>query len=114
LQQRATLQSQLDRVGAGLVARLEQLQATENQLQRAFGRQPQLHAAVIDVGTQIEELEKKRVYLQRVQEKDRKGVILSNACKRSNVNMKGFWGKLDQNCKCCKILMLFARCANVL
>jgi exonuclease SbcC len=69
LQQRATLQSQLDRVGAGLVARLEQLQATENQLQRAFARQPQLHAAVMDVKTQLEELEKKRVYLQRVQEK---------------------------------------------
>lgn len=69
LQQRATLQSQLDRVGATLVARLEQLQATENQLQRAFARQPQLQQAVIDVKTQLEELEKKRVYLQRVQEK---------------------------------------------
>ncbi len=69
LQQRASLQSQLDRTYAGLVARIEQLQATENQLQRQQGRQPQLQQAVMDVGIQIEELEKKRVYLQRVQEK---------------------------------------------
>ncbi|BAZ28145.1 exonuclease SbcC [Cylindrospermum sp. NIES-4074] len=69
LQQRITLQSQLDRTQAGLVARLEQLQATENQLQRQHRRQPQLQQAVMDVGMQIEELEKKRVYLQRVQEK---------------------------------------------
>jgi exonuclease SbcC len=69
LQQRQTLQTQLDRTHAGLVARLEQLQVTETQLQRQHHRQPQLQQAVMDVGVQIEELEKKRVYLQRVQEK---------------------------------------------
>ncbi|MBW4559982.1 MAG: SMC family ATPase [Mojavia pulchra JT2-VF2] len=69
LQQRATLQSQLDRLQAGLVARIEQLESTENQLQRQHRRQPQLQQAVMDVAIQIEELEKKRVYLQRVQEK---------------------------------------------
>ncbi|AFZ58270.1 SMC family ATPase [Anabaena cylindrica FACHB-243] len=69
LQQRATLQTQLDRTHAGLIARLEQLQNTENQLQSQNRRQPQLQQAVMDVGVQIEELEKKRVYLQRVQEK---------------------------------------------
>jgi len=69
LQQRATLQSQLDRTHASLVARLEQLQATETQLQHQHRRQPQLQQAVMDVGMQIEELDKKRVYLQRVQEK---------------------------------------------
>jgi exonuclease SbcC len=69
LQQRASLQSQVDRTYAGLVARIEQLATTENQLQRQQGRQPQLQQAVMDVGMQIEELEKKRVYLQRVQEK---------------------------------------------
>ncbi|WP_066426082.1 exonuclease subunit SbcC [Anabaena sp. 4-3] len=69
LQQRQNLQSHLDRVQAGLVARLEQLHATENQLKRASQRQPQLQQAVMEVGTQIEQMEKDRVYLQRVQEK---------------------------------------------
>jgi exonuclease SbcC len=69
LQQRASLQSQLDRTHASLVARLEQMQATEKQLQNQHHRQPQLQQALTEIGTQIEELEKKRVYLQRVQEK---------------------------------------------
>jgi DNA repair protein SbcC/Rad50 len=69
LQQKATLQSQIDRVHASLVARLEQLEATQNQLQGQQRRQPQLQQAVMEVAVQIEELEKKRVYLQRVQEK---------------------------------------------
>ncbi|OUL17762.1 SMC family ATPase [Nostoc sp. 106C] len=69
LQQRTILQSQLDRFHASLVARIEQLETTENQLQRQQHRQPQLQQAVMDVAIQIEELEKKRVYLQRVQEK---------------------------------------------
>ncbi|MDZ7957199.1 MAG: SMC family ATPase [Aulosira sp. DedQUE10] len=69
LQQRTILQSQLDRFHAGLVARIEQLVTTENQLQRQQHRQPQLQQAVMDVAIQIDELEKKRVYLQRVQEK---------------------------------------------
>lgn len=69
LQQRQNLQSHLDRVHAGLVARLEQLQATENQLKRASQRQPQLQQAVMEVAMQIDQMEKDRVYLQRVQEK---------------------------------------------
>jgi exonuclease SbcC len=69
LQQKVALQSQIERVRAGLVARLEQLETTENQLQGQQRRQPQLRQTVIEVEMQIEELDKKRVYLQRVQEK---------------------------------------------
>ena len=69
LQQRVKLQTQLDRTHASLVAKLEQIQATEKQLQNQHHRQPQLQQALTEIGTQIEELEKKRVYLQRVQEK---------------------------------------------
>ncbi|MEA5570767.1 SMC family ATPase [Calothrix sp. UHCC 0171] len=69
LQQRQQLQSQIDRVQANLAARLEQLTTSENQLQRTCKRQPQIQQAVLAVATQIEELEKTRVYLQRVQEK---------------------------------------------
>jgi len=69
LQKRITLQSHVDRAQAGLVARLEQLADTQNQLQSRQQRQPQLQQAVVEVAMRIEELEKKRVYLQRVQEK---------------------------------------------
>lgn len=69
LQQRLHLKSQIERSKAGIVARIEQITATENQLLKASERQPQIQQAVLAVATQIEELEKTRVYLQRVQEK---------------------------------------------
>ncbi|MEM7555020.1 MAG: exonuclease subunit SbcC [Cyanobacteria bacterium P01_A01_bin.84] len=69
LQQKAHLQTQIDRVQAGIVARLEQLQASQNQLQYHTQHQGQIQQAVMDVATQIEEMDKTRVYLQRLQEK---------------------------------------------
>lgn len=69
LQQRNALQSQIDRVQTRLMARLEEIQTSENQLTTQQQRQPQLQQAVMDVAVQIEQLEKKRVYLERVREK---------------------------------------------
>jgi exonuclease SbcC len=69
LQQRASLQTQLDRDHATLVARLEQMQAAEKKLENQYHRQPQIEKAITEVETKIEELDKKRVYLQRVKEK---------------------------------------------
>lgn len=69
LQQRQNLQSQLDRVHAGLVARLEQLQATETQLKRCLQRQPYLQEVARELEMQISQIEKDKVYLQRVKEK---------------------------------------------
>ena len=69
LQQRNALQTQIDRVQTRLMAQIEELQASENQLFTQQQRQPQLQQAVVEVGVQIEQLEKKRVYLERVREK---------------------------------------------
>ncbi|WP_009630297.1 exonuclease subunit SbcC [Synechocystis sp. PCC 7509] len=69
LQQRTTLQLQLERLQARISAKIEELQASERQLNTKQQRQPQLQQAVTEVGKQIETLEKKRVYLERVREK---------------------------------------------
>jgi exonuclease SbcC len=69
LQRRLTLQTQLDRAQAKLTARLEELRSSARELQQEGARQPQLQQTVLAVEAQIEELEKKRVYQQRVQEK---------------------------------------------
>ncbi|MBF2018285.1 MAG: SMC family ATPase [Rivularia sp. T60_A2020_040] len=69
LQQRQQLQTELHRTQAGITARIEQLQATFVQLQNQSRRQPQLQQAVMEVETQIEQLDKDKIYLQRVQEK---------------------------------------------
>ncbi|OKH36387.1 ATP-binding cassette family protein [[Phormidium ambiguum] IAM M-71] len=69
LQRRQQLQNQIDRTHAKLSARLEEISASAYQLQAQQQRQPKLQQAVMEVATQIDQLEKKRVYQQRVQEK---------------------------------------------
>ncbi|BAZ24292.1 exonuclease SbcC [Kalymmatonema gypsitolerans NIES-4073] len=96
LQQRLSLQSQLDRAHAGLVARLEQLEATANQLQRQHRRQPQLQQAVMEVAMQIDELEKKRVYLQRVQEKGQERRHLIERLQAHQRDFEKLLGELQQ------------------
>ena len=68
-QHHAALQSQIERVQARMLARLEELQSSQSQLSTQQQLKPQLQQAVIDVAAQIEQLEKKRVYLERVREK---------------------------------------------
>ena len=69
LQQRQQLQTELHRTQAGIVARVEQLETTHRQLQNQSRRQPQIQQAVLEVQTRIEQLDKDKVYLQRLQEK---------------------------------------------
>jgi exonuclease SbcC len=69
LQRRQEIQSTLDRLQTRLTARLEELQSTADQLQQQQQRQPQLHQAVLEISAQVEYLEKRRVYLQKVREK---------------------------------------------
>lgn len=77
LQHRTSLQNKLDRFQARLIARLEELETQHSALSTQHSTQPQLQQAVMDVAVQIEQLEKKRVYLQRVQEKglERKSLL---------------------------------------
>ncbi|MEA5503272.1 SMC family ATPase [Halotia wernerae UHCC 0503] len=96
LQQRQNLQSQIDRVHAGLIARLEQLQTTENQLQSSSRRQPQLQQAVIEVGMQIDQMEKDRVYLQRVQEKGQERRHFMERLQAQQREYERLLGELDQ------------------
>ncbi len=69
LQRRAAIQTELDRAHARLMARLEELHSSKNQLNAQISTTPQLRQTVLQVGATIEQLEKKRVYQQRVQEK---------------------------------------------
>ncbi len=96
LQQRQNLQSQIDRVHAGLVARLEQLQTTENHLQSSSRRQPQLQQAVMEVGMQIDQMEKDRVYLQRVQEKGQERRHFIERLQAQQREYERVLGELDQ------------------
>ncbi|MBD1938224.1 SMC family ATPase [Microcoleus sp. FACHB-68] len=69
IQRRNSLQTELERAHARMGARLEELYNQAYQLQTQQQHQPQLQQAVIEVANQLEDLEKKRVYQQRVREK---------------------------------------------
>ncbi|MBD1808050.1 exonuclease subunit SbcC [Microcoleus sp. FACHB-SPT15] len=69
LQRRHSIQIELDRAQARLSARLDELRSSEKQLNAQISTTPQLRQTVLQVGVEIGQLEKKRVYQQRVQEK---------------------------------------------
>jgi exonuclease SbcC len=69
LQRRTSLQTELDRAQARLSARLEELTSSEKQLNAQIAVTPKLRQTVLQVDAEIGQLEKKRVYQQRVQEK---------------------------------------------
>jgi len=69
LQRRHYLQAELDRVATRLTARMEEVHATMQELQRQQQRQPELAQAVMDVTTTLDYLERRRLYQQQVREK---------------------------------------------
>jgi exonuclease SbcC len=69
LQRRNSIQTELDRAQARVSARLEELYSSQKQLNAQIEITPQLRQTVLQVDATIGQLEKKRVYQQRVQEK---------------------------------------------
>jgi DNA repair protein SbcC/Rad50 len=69
LQRREQLQRELDRAGAKISARLDELRNSATNLQGSQTKTPQLQQAVSDVSVRITELEKLRDYQEQVREK---------------------------------------------
>jgi DNA repair protein SbcC/Rad50 len=69
IQRREQLQRELDRAGAKISARLDELRNSATHLQGSQTKTPQLQQAVSDVSSRITELEKLRDYQEQVREK---------------------------------------------
>ena len=69
LQQRNALQTERERTEARLTAKLEQLRSSATQMATQMAQVPQMRQAVLAVDAKIGELEKKRTYQHRVEEK---------------------------------------------
>jgi DNA repair protein SbcC/Rad50 len=69
LQRREQLQRELDRAGAKISARLDELRNSATHLQGSQTKTPQLQQAVSDVSSRITALEKLRDYQEQVREK---------------------------------------------
>ncbi|MEG3436282.1 exonuclease subunit SbcC [Pannus brasiliensis CCIBt3594] len=69
LARRTTLNLDIERARASLVAKIEQLQQRREGLQEELDRVPALRDQALRVAAQLQELEKKQVYYKRVEEK---------------------------------------------
>ncbi|NEO31971.1 MAG: exonuclease subunit SbcC [Symploca sp. SIO3C6] len=69
LQRRNSITRELDLAQTRLATRLEELRSSESQLSAQVATTPQLRRQCLSVDAEIGELEKRRVYQQRVQEK---------------------------------------------
>jgi len=78
----------MERVQARMVARLEELQSSEDQLSTQK-RQPQLQQAVMDVATQIEQLEKSESTCNECRK--RAGTASHGTPPSINATMKNNW-----------------------
>jgi len=100
-QRRHQLQTQLDRAQARLMARLEELQSLQQQLEAQQQQQPHLQRIILEITEQIDHLEKRRAYQQQVREK---GVERRNFLERLQERQREFereLAELDQ-----KLLLL--------
>lgn len=92
LHHRQNLQSQLDRATAHCRAKLEELQASWRQLQTEQAQAPLLEQAAEELAGQIAQLEKKRIYQQRVLEK---GQERRNMMERLQAQQRSYESQLD-------------------
>ncbi|MDJ1173210.1 AAA family ATPase [Roseofilum capinflatum] len=92
LHHRQNLQSKLDQATARCRAKLEELQATWQQLQTEQAETPLLEQAAEDLAGQIAQLEKKRIYQQRVLEK---GQERRNMMERLQAQQRSYESQLD-------------------
>ncbi|MEA5520206.1 exonuclease subunit SbcC [Limnoraphis robusta] len=93
LQQRQQLQTQLDRASASCSARLEELLKSIRQLQQNLKTHPELQRTLQQINAQIQELEKKQVYQQRVKEK---GLERHNFMERLCARQRDYEAKLAE------------------
>jgi DNA repair protein SbcC/Rad50 len=84
-QQQVSLQSSIDRETAKIQAKLNELGLRERQMQLKANEQPQLIAQLKQLDTQIAELDRQKVYQERVKEK--------------GLNKKESIGKLQADCQ---------------
>jgi DNA repair protein SbcC/Rad50 len=77
IQQKTNLQTEIERAKARLLAKIEQLQSSEIECNKQLDKTPQARQKLSEVSARIDELEKLKLYQQRVHEKgtDKKNLV---------------------------------------
>lgn len=96
LQQKQNLQTKIAQEKAQITAKLDQIQIAVYQLEQQIAQVPQMRNAVLTVDAQIGELEKKKIYQKRLEEK---GLERRNFQERLQENQRSYekqWQELQQ------------------
>ncbi|MGL5509771.1 MAG: ATP-binding cassette family protein, partial [Microcoleaceae cyanobacterium] len=99
LQQRQKLQLDIERSQSRLVARLEELQKSIEELQKNLAQQSKLVERQNTIQTEMGELERKEVYRDRVKDKGRERHEFINKLKNQEKELEEKLGAFDQKIK---------------
>jgi DNA repair protein SbcC/Rad50 len=93
LQQKASLQTEIERAKARLMAKIEQLYNSEVECNKQLTKAPQMRQHLLEIDTRIGELDKRKVYQQRVHEK---GIEKRNLTARLQENQAACHKELEE------------------
>jgi DNA repair protein SbcC/Rad50 len=96
LQQKQNLQTEVTKEKANISAKLDQIQIAVYQLENQIAQVPQMRNAVLTVDTQISELDKKKTYHKRLEEKGLERRGFQERLQENQRNYEKQWQELQQ------------------
>ncbi|VEP14169.1 Exonuclease SbcC [Hyella patelloides LEGE 07179] len=96
LQRKNNLQTEIAKEKANLTAKLDQLQISVYQLENEISQVPQMRNAVLTVDAQIGELDKKKTYQKRLEEKGLEKRSCQERLQENQRNYEKQWQELQQ------------------
>ncbi len=96
LQQKYNIQTDIEKTQAKLTAKLDQLQISAEHLSGEIAKVPEIRNAVLTVDAKIENLDKKKVYQKRVEEKGLERKEFRQRLQENQRNYEKQWQELQQ------------------
>lgn len=96
IQRRQSLQAELDRTSAKMLARLEELKATIARIAAESAKEEGLKAKLAEVNSNIEQIEKRRVYQGRVRDKGLEKKALKEGLEKQQEHQSRSIAELNQ------------------
>ena len=99
IQRKNDLQTEIAKEKANLTAKLDQLQISVYQLKKEISQIPQRRNAYLSVDAQIKELDKKKIYQERLESKDSERRNFQERLQENQKNHEKQWQELQQKLK---------------
>ena len=99
LQQKQNLQTEITREKANITAKLDQTKIAVNQLENEIAKVPEMRNAVLTVDAKIGELDNKKVYQKRLEDKGSERRNFQERLQENQRNHEKQWQELQQKLK---------------